>query len=105
MLQGIFEPVAERKKGTLDRIMQGFPERRFMLVGNNGEADLELYTEIVLSNPGRILAIFIRDVTTAPNQSLLDPSMGPLSGRGSRSPFREHTSSNGNCALRFRSKN
>ncbi|KAL8741620.1 MAG: hypothetical protein Q9190_005789 [Brigantiaea leucoxantha] len=51
MLQGIFEPVAERKKGTLDRIMHDFPRRRFILVGDSGEADLELYTDLVLANP------------------------------------------------------
>jgi len=95
MLQGIFEPVAERKKGTLDRIMQDFPGRRFILVGDSGEADLELYTDVVLSNPGRVLGIFIRDVTTAPNQGFFDPSMGPLSGGGAKSPLRGRTGHNG----------
>ena len=95
MLQGIFEPVAERKKGTLDRIMRDFPERRFILVGDSGEADLELYTDVVLSNPGRVLGIFIRDVTTAPNQGFFDSSMGPLSGGGAKSPLRGRTSNNG----------
>lgn len=64
MLQGIFEPVAERKKSSLDRIMKDFPLRKFILVGDSGEADLEVYTDVVLDNPGRILGVFIRDVTT-----------------------------------------
>ncbi|KAM0562043.1 hypothetical protein ACHAPJ_002485 [Fusarium lateritium] len=64
MLQGIFEPVAERKRSTLTRLLRDFPERMFILVGDSGEADLEVYTELALSNPGRILAVFIRDVTT-----------------------------------------
>lgn len=64
MLQGIFEPVAERKKGTLEKILRDFPERKFLLVGDSGEADLEVYTELVLAHPGRILGVFIRDVTT-----------------------------------------
>ncbi|KAH8902586.1 hypothetical protein BR93DRAFT_947971 [Coniochaeta sp. PMI_546] len=64
MLQGIFEPVAERKKGTLERILRDFPERKFLLVGDSGEADLEVYTELAVANPGRILAVFIRDVTS-----------------------------------------
>lgn len=64
MLQGIFEPVAERKKGTLEAILRDFPDRKFLLVGDSGEADLEVYTELVVANPGRILAVFIRDVTT-----------------------------------------
>ena len=64
MLQGIFEPTAERKKTSLERIMDDFPDRKFVLVGDSGEADLEVYTELVMANPGRILGIFIRDVTT-----------------------------------------
>ncbi|KAI8934613.1 hypothetical protein NX059_008306 [Plenodomus lindquistii] len=64
MLQGIFEPVAERKKVTLDKIARDFPERNFILIGDSGEADLEVYTDFVLENPGRVAAVFIRDVTT-----------------------------------------
>ncbi|KAI4141385.1 MAG: hypothetical protein L6R39_005362, partial [Caloplaca ligustica] len=99
MLQGIFEPVAERKKGTLERIMSDFPQRRFLLVGDSGEADLELYTDIVESNPGRVLGVFIRDVTTKASQGFFDPatngtkgeaanrsSLGDGPARGSQSP-------------------
>ncbi|KAI4128988.1 MAG: hypothetical protein LQ347_003943, partial [Umbilicaria vellea] len=89
MLQGIFEPVAERKKGTLERIMRDFPQRRFILVGDSGEADLELYTDVVLSHPGRILGVFIRDVTTSQQHGFFDSSMGALKGeKGSKSPQR-----------------
>ncbi|KAL8414953.1 hypothetical protein RB594_005963 [Gaeumannomyces avenae] len=76
MLQGIFEPVAERKKGTLERIMADFPERRFLLVGDSGEADLEVYTDLAQANPGRILAIFIRDVTTPETPPQQQPQQG-----------------------------
>lgn len=74
MLQGIFEPVAERKKSTLNRLMRDFPGRRFLLVGDSGEADLEVYTDLALANPGRVLAIFIRDVTTPDTAGYFDPS-------------------------------
>lgn len=86
MLQGIFEPVAERKKGTLDRILADFPERRFILAGDSGEADLELYTEVMLSNPGRIVGVFIRDVTTTKLPDFFDSAHG---SRRSRSPLRD----------------
>lgn len=72
MLQGIFEPVAERKKGTLDKILRDFPKRKFILVGDSGEADLEVYTDLALANPNRILAIFIRDVTTPEQAGYFD---------------------------------
>jgi phosphatidate phosphatase APP1 len=91
MLQGIFEPVAERKKGTLEKIMRDFPERKFILIGDSGEADLEVYTDVVLANPKRVLAIFIRDVTTPESQAFFDSAMGPLSGdrrRGREPPSR-----------------
>lgn len=77
MLQGIFEPVAERKKATLDRLARDFPQRSFILVGDSGEADLEVYTDFVLENPGRVLAVFIRDVTTPIQKGFFDPSVGP----------------------------
>lgn len=80
MFQGIFEPVAERKKGTLSRIFHDFPDRRFILVGDSGEADLEVYTDVVLENPGRVLGVFIRDVTTTPAKGFFDSAMGPLTG-------------------------
>jgi len=86
MLQGIFEPVAERKKATLDKLMRDFPDRRFILVGDSGEADLEVYTDVVLDNPGRIIGIYIRDVTTPPSRGFFDPSTGPMAGSGARSP-------------------
>ncbi|KOS19173.1 Uncharacterized protein ESCO_000109 [Escovopsis weberi] len=74
MLQGIFEPVAERKKDTLVRLLRDFPQRKFLLVGDSGEADLEVYTELAATHPGRILAIFIRDVTTPEGTPYFEPS-------------------------------
>lgn len=80
MLQGIFEPVAERKKSTMDRLARDFPDRKFILIGDSGEADLEVYTDFVIENPGRVLGVFIRDVTTPINQGFFDSSTGPLTG-------------------------
>ncbi|KAL8667364.1 MAG: hypothetical protein Q9168_007270, partial [Polycauliona sp. 1 TL-2023] len=100
MLQGIFEPVAERKKGTLERILSDFPSRRFILVGDSGEADLELYTELVQANPGRILGVFIRDVTTTTPQGFFDSSVNGDSKNGPRSANSIMTS-NGSGAPKY----
>ncbi len=75
MLQGIFEPAAERKKGSIERIMSDFSDRKFVLVGDSGEADLEVYTDAVLAYPGRVLAVFIRDVTTPNKHGFFDQSI------------------------------
>lgn len=85
MLQGIFEPTAERKRASLERILKDFPDRKFILVGDSGEADLEVYTEIVLANPGRILGIFIRDVTTSDHALFFEKSVDYLEKGPSRS--------------------
>ncbi|KAL2003047.1 hypothetical protein VTN02DRAFT_5125 [Thermoascus thermophilus] len=84
MLQGIFEPTAERKRGSLERIMRDFPDRKFILVGDSGEADLEVYTDIALENPGRVLGIFIRDVTTPEQKRFFDKSVDHLEDVSSR---------------------
>lgn len=93
MLQGIFEPAAERKKGSLEKIMRDFPDRRFVLVGDSGEADLEVYTEVALDNPGRVLGIFIRDVTTSARTGYFDSYSpgGGSSGKHSRENSRNHS--------------
>ena len=54
--------------------MNDFPERKFILVGDSGEADLEVYTDIVLEHPGRLLGVFIRDVDHAYQEGILRPS-------------------------------
>jgi phosphatidate phosphatase APP1 len=94
MLQGIFEPTAERKRGSLEQILRDFPERKFILVGDSGEADLEVYTEIALANPGRILGIFIRDVTTVETKPFFDKSVSQFSAsnRSKSSPDVKDTS-------------
>jgi phosphatidate phosphatase APP1 len=98
MLQGIFEPAAERKKGSLDKIMADFPERKFILVGDSGEADLEVYTDVVMENPGKILAVFIRDVTTPQKKKFFDQTLSnqsTASDLDSRKPSTSSIASNG----------
>ncbi|KAL4925079.1 UV-endonuclease UVE-1 [Aspergillus undulatus] len=84
MLQGIFEPTMERKKGALEQILQDFPDRQFILVGDSGEADLEVYTDLVMANPGRIIGIFIRDITTPERTHFFEKSINHLEHNASR---------------------
>ena len=86
MLQGIFEPVAERKKAAIDRLMRDFPDRQFILVGDSGEADLEVYTDVVRDYPGRTIGVYIRDVTTSRKKSFFDPARLE-NGDGSHNPL------------------
>lgn len=45
------------------RLMDDFPQRRFLLVGDSGELDPEIYGEVARQQASRIEAVVIRDVT------------------------------------------
>lgn len=64
MISGIWENAADKKRAGVEGILRDFPGRKFVLVGDSGEQDLELYTEIAIQFRGQVLGIFIRDVTT-----------------------------------------
>ena len=51
------------KLGTIERLLADFPHRRFMLVGDSGESDPEIYGQVARTHPSRIDSIAIRDVT------------------------------------------
>jgi len=45
-------------------LLKDFPQRNFILIGDTGEMDPEIYTTIAREHPNQIVRIFIRDVTT-----------------------------------------
>ncbi|KAK9761886.1 hypothetical protein K7432_012875 [Basidiobolus ranarum] len=53
------------KKEAILEILKDFPHRKFILVGDSGELDMELYSKIAREFPDQILKIFIRDVSTS----------------------------------------
>jgi hypothetical protein len=50
------------KLQAIDPLMRRFPGRRFILVGDSGEHDPEVYTELASRFPHQVAAILIRDV-------------------------------------------
>lgn len=51
------------KLGVLDPLMRRFPDRQFVLVGDSGEKDPEVYAELAKRFPHAVKAILIRNVT------------------------------------------
>jgi hypothetical protein len=51
------------KTGVLERLFASYPKRRFILIGDSGENDPEIYASIARRYPERVEAIHIRDVT------------------------------------------
>lgn len=50
------------KHQLIQEVLDTYPLLPFVLLGDSGQHDPEIYAEIVHNNPGRILAVYIRDV-------------------------------------------
>lgn len=59
-----FSPTRHREHKLLfiERILSRFPGLSFLLIGDSGQEDPEIYTELVERYPERILAIYIRNI-------------------------------------------
>jgi phosphatidate phosphatase APP1 len=56
------EATTEQKLSQISDIISDFPQRRFILVGDSGERDPEVYREIRDRFPRQIEAVWIRDL-------------------------------------------
>lgn len=54
------------KKKAIRALFRAFPFRRFVLVGDSGEKDPELYGSVARKYPGQVAGIFIREVPFRP---------------------------------------
>ena len=52
------------KIGVIRRLLSTYEELPFVLIGDSGEEDPEIYLQTVREHPGRIKAVYIRDVTS-----------------------------------------
>ncbi|THH40305.1 App1 family protein [Neolewinella litorea] len=50
------------KADMVDKILTTYPDLPFIMLGDSGEADTDIYLEAARNNPERILCIYIRDV-------------------------------------------
>ena len=64
-------------------VMQRFPTLRWVLLGDSGQADAEVYSRIAQEYGERVIAIYIRDVdpqTDSPHDGIVDGFVEKLSG-------------------------
>jgi len=54
----------KHKLDKFSAILQTYPDLKFLLFGDSGEHDPQLYVETIRRHPGRILAVYIRDTNT-----------------------------------------
>lgn len=55
-------PHHDHKLHEIDNLLLTYPKLPFVLIGDSGQEDANIYREVVKRYPGRILAIYIRDV-------------------------------------------
>ncbi len=56
------DSTVQHKGAILRQILTDFPSRRFLLIGDSGEQDPEIYAEAARSHPDRDITILIREV-------------------------------------------
>jgi phosphatidate phosphatase APP1 len=59
----------DHKREQIDAVVATYPSLPFILIGDSGQRDPEIYADVARRHPGRIRAIYIRDVTEDPRES------------------------------------
>jgi len=62
----------EPKHGRIREVLDLHPDLRFVLVGDSGEKDPQIYADIVREYPDRILAVYIREVRLDPGDGRVE---------------------------------
>lgn len=68
------------KLSIIEELLSRFPQLPFVLIGDSGEQDPEIYAEVVRRHPQRILAVYIRDVSQAARDLGVHVSIEKLAG-------------------------
>jgi hypothetical protein len=62
----LFASPEKYKPGVIEPLLKQFPKRKFILIGDSGERDPEIYGALARKFPTQIIQIYIRDVTNEP---------------------------------------
>jgi phosphatidate phosphatase APP1 len=62
----------EQKTGRIREVLDLHPQLPFVLIGDSGEKDPEIYADVVRAYPGRILAVYIREVRLDPGDGRVE---------------------------------
>lgn len=62
IISSLMEPSSSRKKKSLFKVAQDFPEKKFVCVGDSGERDLDAYADLAINYPNQVKYIYIRVV-------------------------------------------
>ena len=69
------------KRRTIEQIMDDFPARRFVLVGDSGERDPEVYAAIARRRPEQVAGVVIREVPSKASRAKVRERLVKLARR------------------------
>jgi phosphatidate phosphatase APP1 len=79
------ETQSRSKVESMHMLIERYPSLKWVLVGDSGQVDAQLYAETALKYPGRIIAVYIRDIDPAADSDydrFVDGHIGKLAGTG-----------------------
>jgi phosphatidate phosphatase APP1 len=68
------------KHEQIIRILELYPQLPFVLIGDSGEKDTDIYRAVALNYPGRIKAIYIRDVRSQQRATRVQEVLSSIPG-------------------------
>ena len=72
----------DHKLDRIAELLAFYPDLDFMLIGDSGQEDAEIYQQAVARHPGRIRAVFIRDVTDPGRDQAVEHIARDVEARG-----------------------
>jgi len=69
------------KRRTIEQIIADFPRRKFLLVGDSGERDPEVYAAVACRHPDRVAGVAIRQVEGKPSWQKVRTRLDRLGSR------------------------
>lgn len=69
-VRGLLEPDRSRnhKLDKIEKILRAYPSLQFVLIGDSGERDPEIYAEVLRRHPQSVRVIYIRNVNPDPSR-------------------------------------
>ena len=90
----------DHKSAQIERIMQMYPSMQFILIGDSGQHDPEIYLKAIKDYPQRILAVYIRDVSEKERDERVKAIVADAQALGVEMVFTEDTLQAGKHAVK-----
>lgn len=72
----------EHKYLKMKHLLESYPELSFVLIGDSGQHDAEIYRQVAEDYPGRVAAIYIRDAEVPEKKAWMDEQLAKAKEKG-----------------------